>query len=81
MAQAWAGVICPLTTLEMWLRRKAGQSAYEGSFIQHWMERILYYDAPEWVFTASYTAFGAAVLLSWALVPPRSSRPPSEAHS
>ena len=34
-AQSWFGMICPLTTLEMWLRRQAGSSAYEGSFIQY----------------------------------------------
>jgi hypothetical protein len=26
VAQAWLGVICPLTTLEMYLREKAGES-------------------------------------------------------
>ena len=35
VAQAWLGKVCPLTILEMWLRRQAGQSGYEGGFIQH----------------------------------------------
>ena len=34
--QAWFGMICPLTTLEMWLRKQAMASTYSGSFIQHW---------------------------------------------
>ena len=62
--QAWLGVICPLTTLEMWLRREAGAASYSGSFIQHWLHQLLYYQAPAWVFTLAYTLFGALVLAS-----------------
>ena len=69
--QAWLGVICPLTTLEMWLREQGGGTVYAGSFITHWMQTLLYYDAPAWVFTAVYTAFGLVVLLSWIIVRPR----------
>ena len=71
VAQAWLGVICPLTTLEMALRRRAGDATYAGSFIAHWMEELLYFNAPAWVFTASYTAFGLVVLASWVWVRPR----------
>ncbi len=73
VAQAWAGVICPLTTLEMSLRSKAGDAVYEGSFISHWLESILYYQAPAWVFVVAYTLFGLAVILSWFLVRPNPS--------
>ena len=69
--QAWFGVICPLTTLEMALRSRAGDSVYPGSFIAHWMEAILYYDAPAWVFAVCYTAFGVLVVASWFCVRPR----------
>lgn len=69
--QAWLGVLCPLTIWEMELRAKAGQGGYEGSFIQHWLETILYYNAPDWVFILVYTLFGALVLASWFLVRPR----------
>lgn len=69
--QAWLGVLCPLTIWEMELRAKAGQGGYEGSFIQHWLETILYYNAPDWVFILVYTLFGALVLASWFLVKPR----------
>jgi len=69
-AQAWFGVICPLTTLEMWLRRKGGTGAYAGSFVSHWLESILYYRAPAWVFAACYTVFAALVVLSWLWVTP-----------
>lgn len=71
VAQAWLGVICSLTTLEMWLRRRAGQSGYEGSFIEYWLQQLLYYDAPAWVFIALYSGFGLLVLASWWWFPPR----------
>ena len=68
--QAWLGVICPLTTLEMALRREAGDATYAGTFISHWLESILYYQAPAWVFAVCYTAFAALVVLSWFWVRP-----------
>ena len=70
VVQAWFGVICPLTTLEMTLRRQAGDATYAGTFISHWLESILYYRAPAWVFAACYTAFAALVVLSWIWVRP-----------
>jgi len=68
--QSWLGVICPLTKLEMYLRGKAGDAMYAGSFVAHWLESILYYRAPTWVFAACYTAFAAIVVLSWVWVRP-----------
>ena len=69
--QAWLGRICPLTTWEMALRSKAGDATYAGSFIAHWFQAILYYEAPMWVFAVCYTAFGALVVASWFWVRPR----------
>jgi hypothetical protein len=74
VAQAWLGVICPLTTLEMRLREKAGEEPYAGSFIEHWLQRLLYYDAPPWVFIAAYSLFGSLVLATWWYFPPKSKR-------
>ena len=68
--EAWLGIVCPLTTLELWLRTQAGQSVYEGDFIAYWMRQIMFYEAPPWVFIAAYSGFGALVLLSWFLVRP-----------
>ena len=69
--QAWLGVLCPLTSLETWLRDKAGDAGYPGAFIAHWVEQLLYYDAPAWVFTLCYTIFGLLVLACWIWVRPR----------
>jgi hypothetical protein len=69
--QSWLGVICPLTTWEMVLREKAGDAVYSGAFIGHWLESILYYRAPEWVFVVAYTAFGMLVAAGWYWVRPR----------
>ena len=71
VAQAWFGVLCPLTTLEMALRARGGDAVYRGSFIAHWLDRLLYYQAPPWVFVVAYTAFGAVVVGSWFWVRPR----------
>lgn len=68
--QSWVGAICPLTVWEMQLRKLAGGQLYEGSFIQYWLQVILYYEAPEWVFILCYTLFGGLVIASWFIVPP-----------
>ncbi len=69
--QSWAGVVCPLTTWEMLLRERAGEAAYSGTFISHWLEALLYYRAPAWVFAVCYTVFAAVVVISWFWVRPR----------
>jgi hypothetical protein len=69
--QAWLGALCPLTRWEMTLRERAGDATYAGAFVAHWVERLLYYRAPEWVFVVLYTAFGALVVASWFWVRPR----------
>ena len=71
VAEAWFGAICPLTSLEMWLRAKAGATTYAGSFIEYWLQRILYYEAPAWVFALGYSLFGLVVLATWWYFPPR----------
>lgn len=37
-----SGRVCPLTPLEVSLRREAGESAYTGGFIDHYVGGILY---------------------------------------
>ena len=75
VVQSWLGQHCPLTILESWLRIRAGAEAYAESFIEHWVQRLIYYDVPFWVFTAAYTAFAAMVVLAWWRYPPRRRSP------
>lgn len=69
--EAWFGVPCPLTVLENEFRLRGGIETYQMSFIGYWLSRLLYYDAPAWVFTISYTVFSLLVVLTFILYPPR----------
>ncbi len=71
VAEAWLGIVCPLTTLEMWLRAKANGPTYAGNFIEHWLQAVLFWNAPPWVFTVAYSVFGLAVAAAWWWFPPR----------
>jgi hypothetical protein len=66
-AEALLGTACPLTVWEDLLRG----GARPETFIGRWVARLLYYNAPEWVFTAAYCAWAAASLATLRLVPPR----------
>ena len=68
--QSWLGVVCPLTIWEMALREKAGDAVYSGTFVSHWLDKLLYFNAPAWVFVVCYTAFGLLVIASWIWVRP-----------
>ena len=70
-AQAWLGQLCPLTVWEQDLRRMAGQGSYGESFIEHWLSRLLYWEAPWWAFVLGYTGFALAVAWAWWRVRPR----------
>lgn len=80
VVQSWLGIVCPLTTLEMWLRELAGDATYQGTFIAYWLQKILFYQAPPWVFAVCYTLFGSLVVTSWVLVRPRPFRKKAEQH-
>jgi len=74
VGESWLGLVCPLTTLEMSLRSRAGESSYGGGFIEHWLQQLLYYSAPPWLFVVVYTAFAVLVLATWYYFPPRFKR-------
>ena len=69
--QSWLGATCPLTHLENWLRVKAHAGTYAASFIEHWIQRVLFYEAPAWAFAVAYTLFGLLVVAAWIKFPPR----------
>lgn len=75
VAESWLGIICPLTAAEVWLRIQAGSTFYRESFIEHWVQRLLFYEAPPWVFSAVYTLFGLLVVAAWWYFPPKSGKP------
>lgn len=70
VAEAWVGIVCPLTTWEKSLRQRAGQTAYRGDFIANLLHDAMFFDAEPWVFTVGYTLFGLAVLLTFVWAPP-----------
>lgn len=65
--ESWFGIVCPLTALEGGLR----DSAPDLTFIGYWLDRLLYYQAPDWVFTTAYSLFGFLVVLTFFFYPPR----------
>lgn len=65
-AEALLGYACPLTVWEDMLRG----GVRPESFIGRWVFRLLYYNAPEWVFTTLYAAWVGATLVTLKLVPP-----------
>lgn len=69
--QAWLGALCPLTVWEQRLRALAGQTGYQESFIEHWLSKLIFFQAPWWIFVAAYTAFALLVLATWWRFPPR----------
>ena len=70
-AEALTGIVCPLTTWEDKLRLLAGgEGRYQGSFIQHWLHQVMFFEADQNVFRAAYIVFFLAVALSLWFVPP-----------
>jgi hypothetical protein len=60
-------VVCPLTVWEDMLRG----NVQAESFVGRWVRRLLFYEAPPWVFTSAYVAWAAATLLTLRFFPPR----------
>ena len=61
------GFTCPLTPLEKFLRRRAGDRSYDGGFIDHYIRDVLYPDeftVHARAIVASMIVAGYAVLFS-----------------
>ena len=56
----FSGTICPLTPLEVILRRQAGGAGYAGGFIEHYVVSLLY---PEGLARDTQTILGAIVVV------------------
>lgn len=70
--EAVLGYACPLTIWEDVLRG----GVRPESFIGRWVYRLLYYRAPEWVFTTAYALWAAATVVTLILLPPRKKEMP-----
>lgn len=68
--EAITGTVCPLTTLENELRARAGQARYPGDFLGYWAHRLIFYDAPPWVFTTLYASVTILLVAGLWLAPP-----------
>jgi hypothetical protein len=73
-AEAVLGIACPLTVWEDLLRGGRSMHAGAESFVARWLRALLFYQAPEWLFTAAYLAWATATLVTLRLVPPRTNR-------
>jgi hypothetical protein len=62
---------CPLTTWEMQLRGVAGQPVNQTTFMDRLLSFILVADAPRWLVSGLYFAFGLAITLVFLFAPPR----------
>lgn len=71
VAEAWAGITCPLTTWEKEMRAAAGEATYQGDFLAGWLHELMFFDAEPWVFTFCYSIFAGLVIAIWIFVPPR----------
>ena len=60
VAIEWSGGVCPLTPLEVWLRRQAGASGYRGGFIEHYVTAVIY---PAGLTRGMQIALGGGLLL------------------
>lgn len=61
----FAGWICPLTPLEIWLRVQGGSRGFSGGFIDHYLASLIYPDGLtrelQWLLGALVLAINAAI--------------------
>jgi hypothetical protein len=68
--EALFNVTCPLTAWEAQLRERAGETVQHGTFVGQLLHKLIFYDAPDWLFNVSYVLFAALVALTFWLAPP-----------
>jgi hypothetical protein len=77
--EALFGIDCPLTVWEYELRLAAGQEVSAATFMGRLLHRLLFYDAPAYVFTIGYCIAAALILGTFVLFPPVFQRQASRA--
>jgi hypothetical protein len=68
--EAIFGITCPLTDWEHQMRVQ-NVGGFEGSFMQYWIHKIIFYSAPEYIFTIIYISFTIIVIATFLFIPPR----------
>jgi len=62
LALLWVTVVevspwpCPLTLAEQYFESRAGPSAYQGGFLLHYLNAIVYPNLPDWIVTSAGVA-------------------------
>ncbi len=70
VAESIVGLACPLTTLENLLRQAAGQRGYAGGCVARWVQPLIFFDFPPWMFMVAYAVFGLIVAAVFYFAPP-----------
>ena len=70
MAEAWLGIDCPLTTLEMWLPGGCRAGDLFDELRPVLARAPAHHRAAQWVFVLAYSLFGLLVVLAWWAFPP-----------
>ena len=71
LLEALFGVVCPLTTWEIQLRKLGGQIVYEDqTFMQYWIHKIMFFQLEPGTFKIIYSCFFTALILSFIFVFP-----------
>jgi hypothetical protein len=77
--EALIGMQCPLTTWENNLRVAGSDRGYNADgFIATWLDRLMFWHFPHWVFTTAYVGYGLIVASLFYFVPVRFTGKPSD---
>lgn len=69
--QALLARVCFLTIWQSDLLRQAGTAVSAEPLIQRWVNRLIFWPLPLWVFAAMYVAVLALAVFLWWMVPPK----------
>ncbi len=74
--QAVLDRVCFLTVWQSDLLRQAGETASSAPLIQRWVNRVIFWPLPLWVFAVLYVVVWLYVVALWRLVPPTKEKRP-----
>jgi len=72
--EAAFGILCPFTAWEDELRRAAGQSLEQGTFVGRLVHRLIFVEVPRDVLTLGYVLFAVVVIVMFVTIRPRRPR-------